>query len=166
MTPVVRVVGNPDRSSALAEDAVRSLLERTEMRFLLGLREVLLVRRASLPSAERQRHQRRAGQSLKGSYFAAHAGVPARIELYLDAIQLDQGVAAGRLRVLRELRLGRVLFHELGHHITRVVEPAHRDREAVAEAWARRLQRAAFDAKYSRYRFLLRPLRALLRLVG
>jgi hypothetical protein len=163
LTPAIRAVGKLDRCAARAGEAVGSLLERTDKRYLAGLREVAIVRSGALSPGEARRHERRPGKILKGSYFAAHAGDSARIELYLDSILPGRSRVAFRLRILMELQLGRVLFHEVGHHITRVVEPVHGDREAAADLWGRRLQRAAFDAKYGHVRPLLRPLRALLR---
>jgi hypothetical protein len=41
-----------------------------------------------------------------------------------------------------------VLFHEIGHHVHRVVRPEHREREDVANVWKVCLQR-----NYDRQRF-------------
>jgi hypothetical protein len=40
---------------------------------------------------------------------------------------------------MREVTFGAVLFHEVGHHIHRTIRPEHKEKEDVADLWAKRL---------------------------
>jgi hypothetical protein len=48
----------------------------------------------------------------------------------------------------RDVFVARVLFHELGHHITSQIEPSHANREAAAESWRKRLADTALRARF------------------
>src|ERR1700730_5747013 len=52
------------------------------------------------------------------------------------------------LPFLRELVFGHVLFHELGPHVHYTIRPEHKEREDVADKWARKLHVNFIRKKY------------------
>lgn len=42
--------------------------------------------------------------------------------------------------LLREISIGEVLYHELGHHIHACARPEHREKEDVADDWGRKME--------------------------
>jgi len=97
-----------------------------------------------------------------GYYNPAWLGEAAYIELYVDKICRPLPRPLNWIPLVRDLVVGRVLFHEIGHHIHSTTRPEHREREDVADEWGERLLRTAI-LKRHRYARLLRPLyRAIL----
>src|SRR5687767_5381295 len=102
---------------------VRPLIERllTEVppRFLVGLGKVVLRDETGLVKREKQRRKslgRRKGQVILGLYHRSWAGRKAHIELFVDRIYEDWPSWLLRLPPIREVVIGSVLFHEVGHH--------------------------------------------------
>lgn len=50
--------------------------------------------------------------------------------------------------MLRFMRPSDVLYHEIGHHISKVHRPEHASRENVAENWSRKLWRRFIRQRY------------------
>ena len=72
-----------------------------------------------------------------GAYFRSRSG--AWIELYLNNFRTRYGENALTKEPARRIALGMCLLHELGHHVSTVMEPRHARREEIASAWAQRL---------------------------
>ena len=85
-----------------------------------------------------------------GFYCREWKGTPASIVLHVDKIVESARKSRLPLGVpfLRDFWFGLVLYHELGHHIHRTVKPEYREREDVADNWAKRL-----SANYLRKRY-------------
>jgi hypothetical protein len=66
-----------------------------------------------------------------------------------------------KLQVARDAAFGRVLFHEVGHHLHLTVGSAGRGGESSADAWENRLSRMHMRKRYG----YLSPLFPVLRIV-
>lgn len=128
--------------------SVMNLLAVTPARFLSGLDCILILDSGSLSRRERQRLRRRPNDFVLGSYFPRNRRRPPRIEIYSDELMCSKHARHLGLPAFRDVFVARVLFHELGHHISSVIEPAHASREAVAERWTRKLARQALMARF------------------
>jgi hypothetical protein len=53
--------------------------------------------------------------------------------------------------------IGRVLFHELGHHIHLTTRPEFKEKEDVADDWSKRLMRNAVRRRHRFMRPFIRP---------
>jgi hypothetical protein len=62
----------------------------------------------------------------------------------------------------RDFAIGRVLFHEIGHHLDATVGSVRRTGERGAEAWEARLSPIHLRRRYG----YLRPLFPVLRVIG
>lgn len=145
------------------------MLEAVEPRFLVGLATVVLTNTGALNRTRRRGITRVRGRKVRlarcgGLYHRAHRGDRAWIEIFADEVvgwwpRWLRGPAA-----LRELIVGQVLYHEIGHHIHATQSPEFRDREDVAGDWQKRLQRDAMRRRHSRLLMMLRPFRPIFRL--
>ena len=113
--------------------------------------------------ARRSRKNRR-GTAL-GTYHRAWNGEAPWIELVVDEIltQLPRGF--DRLPVAREMVVGRVLFHEIGHHLDATLGSVGPTGERGAEAWESRLSRRYLRQRYGYLRFLAPVFKVLARVV-
>jgi hypothetical protein len=92
-----------------------------------------------------------------GLYHRGRKGEAAWIELFVDHIVSGPPEWLLRLRLVRTLLFGPVLFHEIGHHIHTRFRPEHREPEDVADEWARNLGRGHVRRRHPIARVLLRP---------
>lgn len=157
----------PSRVAARIERSVRALLEHTDPRYLAGLGSILLRDGGGLTWHERQRRRRKVGKRLLGNYNARKRGEPAYIVLFIDAIQASGHPVLMRFGFSRNAIVGRVLFHEIGHHVATFVVPEHGSSEGLAEQWTVRLGREYLRRRYGGWRLTLlkalaRALRAIL----
>ncbi len=53
-----------------------------------------------------------------------------------------------KMPIFRYLRIAKVIYHEIGHHIHVVHRPVYKGKEDVADYWSRRLSRAFFRRRY------------------
>jgi len=146
---------------------VRRLLESVPEKFTAGLGAIVLTNASGLNHSERKRKTRSRGRKVRiaeasGLYHQAWQGRPAWIELFIDNVFRAAPRLALVLMPIREMLLGTVLFHELGHHIHQTQAPEFREKEEVAERWQQRL---LLPYLQERYWYLLRPLLPPLRLV-
>ncbi len=72
-----------------------------------------------------------------GRYHPAWKGEKPWIQVFVDQIEMPPR-SLRWIRPLRELVLGAVLYHELGHH-AHTLQPEFREKEDVADSWASRL---------------------------
>jgi hypothetical protein len=126
---------------------VEKMLETVPPKYLNGLSEVVLTNTAGLSRKQRRSMTKSRGRKVKqsasaGLYFQAWNGRPAWIQIYVDNTlrNWERGFWL-KLSFYREMLLGEVLFHEIGHHIHATVRPEHREAEDVADAWKLRIYR-------------------------
>lgn len=82
----------------------------------------------------------------RGFYHAERRGEPAWIELVVDNI--------------RDMIIGNVLYHEIGHHLHATIGSASSGGEESADDWSRRLNRVHFRKHYWYLRPVVRTLAA------
>ena len=85
------------------------------------------------------------------------------IEIFVDQVLRGAPRWALYFRIVRATLLGHTLFHEIGHHIHAWTQPEHREREDVADDWAKRLYRDYVRRRHPILRLILRPLAWLTR---
>jgi hypothetical protein len=84
----------------------------------------------------RKKHQR---STARGFYHPVRKGEGAWIEIVVDNVIGNTPRWAMRVPLIRELKFGTTLFHEVGHHLEHTIgAPAPRGEEA-AIAWERKL---------------------------
>ena len=128
-----------------ARQAVASVIATVPPEYLVGLRGITLTNASGLNRSRRRKktkHRARTRNSIEalGFYRQAWHGQPASIELLVDNI-IAQCPRAMRLAPIRNAFFADILFHELGHHIHLTQAKQFREREDVADDWARRLGR-------------------------
>lgn len=145
-------------------DATRRMLNSVPPMYLVGLREVVLTNVSALNRGRRRdltkSRKRKVRQTeARGLYHPAWDGSGAWIEIFVDNTLRNCNGVWRWFRVIRELELSDVLFHEIGHHIHFTVRAEYREKEDVADVWKVRLQR-----NYNRTRnWWLRRIAALLK---
>lgn len=146
---------------------VRRMLESIPEKYLLGLGEVVLTNASGLArkrrrSMSKSRRHKVSVIETRGLYHPASNGSRAWVEIFVDnALRGWENGWWLRIPLLREGKIGDVLFHEIGHHIHFSYRPEYREREDVADVWKVRLQK-----QYAKNRFrwmarlgrLIRPL--------
>lgn len=142
---------------------VTQLLESLSGQYVGGLSSILLTESAMIGRGRSRRigKRRYAMKSCLGYYQPRSPREPPSIVLVVDNILADSPRAFWRVPFFRETLLGRVLFHEVGHHINDTVGSLAGGEEASAEAWKRRLAQIHFRRKYWYLRPFFRPLRFL-----
>jgi hypothetical protein len=132
---------------------VERLLSSVPARYLAGLATVVLGDAAGMGRQSRRAKTKRRGRKIKvreclGFYHAAVPGRGAWIEILADNVFGAEANVPWRIPPVRDLGLGSVLFHELGHHIHKTCAPEHREREDVADSWGIRLGATYFRRRY------------------
>jgi len=123
---------------------VRDLLKDVPKEYLTGLRTIVLTNQVALARDKRRqkiwsrRRKYRLAES-RGLYYAATQSAPATVWLFVDNILSNQPSWICRAPLLGYDALAATLYHEIGHHIHAVCRPAHKEREDVADEWARKL---------------------------
>ena len=113
-----------------AEKAIRRMIDLTQPEYLAGLRTVVLCNAAGLNHERRRSKTRRRGETVAirdcgGLYHPKWKGEPAWIEIFVDNVLDGWPRLFVAIPPARDLLLGRVLFHELGHHIHATIVPKH-----------------------------------------
>jgi len=145
-----------------ASKIVRRLLDTMPPEYLRGLGSIVVSSQTALSRRERRKKSWSRGKKIPrehilGYYGPAWQGQPAFIELYVDRICLRLPRPLTWVGLVRDMVVGRVLFHEIGHHLHFTSRPEFREREDVADKWERELLRTAI-LKRHRYARSLRPL--------
>jgi hypothetical protein len=150
---------------------VERMLDSVPVKYLNGLSEIVLTNATALTrkrrrSVTKSRARKVRVREARGVYHPEWNGSPPWIEIFVDnALKgWDKGWWL-MLGFIREGRIGVVLFHEIGHHIDFTIRPEYRDKEDIADNWARTLGRNFSRKQHPYLRFFLRRLRPLLRLV-
>lgn len=144
---------------AWVQPTIERLLRSVPESHLIGLSAVILTE-AAQPSRSRRARRNRRGDAL-ARYHRNWQGDPAWIELVVDEIVKELPRPLDRLQLARDLVFGRVLFHEIGHHLHLTSRGIGRSDELSAKAWQERLSRMHVERRYS----YLRPLMRLFRLL-
>jgi hypothetical protein len=132
---------------------VARLLSSVPAKYTNGLDSVVLTNQSGAPRRERlgkvtSRKRRLSQDGVFGRYHRSHNGRPAWIELYVD--NLVSAVSHGPLiPLVRTACFGKVLFHEIGHHVHATVRPEFRAKEDVADDWGTKLLRHYVHTQYS-----------------
>jgi hypothetical protein len=137
---------------------IERLLSSVHESHLTDLSAIVLTDVAKRKHARRSRRNRR--YDSLGSYHAAWRGERAWIELVVDEIAKELPMPLDKLQLPRDLAFGRVLFHEVGHHLHITRRGIGRTGESSAEAWEIRLSRIHIGRCYG----YLRPLIPLFRI--
>lgn len=128
---------------------VARLVASTPPDSLTGLGCINLRDRGGLSRQEIAKRKQRAGkESLLGSYYPGTARRRAAIDLFVDAILGALPQALLRIPLVLDVRLGRVLFHEIGHHVDARVAPGIRSNERAAETWSKGQLRTYLRRRY------------------
>lgn len=152
------------------EPIIRRMLESIPEKYLNGLSEIVLTNTAGM-SRERRRSVTRSRKrkvrmlDARGLYHPAWQSRSAWIEIFVDNTirGWEKGIWLRLLPVIREGKLGDVLFHEIGHHIHYTMRPEYKEREDVADTWKARLQRNYDRGRRPWLRAICFPIRPLVR---
>jgi hypothetical protein len=142
----------PVNSSAI----IHQLLSSVPTKYLRGLDCVVLTNEKALSRSGRRGKMWSRGRKFKksdvlGLYHGrsrSGGGSSPYIELRVDKIVEGLRGALLWVPILREIGFGRVLFHEVGHHIHRTIRPEHTEKEDVADTWAVKLTANFIRKKY------------------
>jgi hypothetical protein len=132
---------------------VRRLLSSVPEEYLRGLDCVVLTNVEALSRKERKGKGWTRGRKFSNSrvlafYHHRSRTSMAYIEVRVDKVIEGTGKWAPRIAFLRDIVVGHVLFHEIGHHIHSTVRPEHREKEDVADAWSGKLLRSFVRKTY------------------
>jgi hypothetical protein len=133
---------------------IEKMLDPIPLKYLNGLSEIVLTNTAGLSrklrrSMTKSRKRKVIATEAAGLYYQEWKGRPAWIKIYVDNTlrNWESGIWL-KLGFFREMLLGDVLFHEIGHHIHKTVRPEFREREDVADDWKTKLRRLQFAAQH------------------
>ncbi len=161
----------PFNVKALTEKLIASVPSR----YLHGLSRVVLTNAGELPRKLRRKMTKSRGKKVRirtarGLYHQAWHGKPAWIEIYVDNTLSFYKRGVWRLLLylayFRESELGKVLFHEVGHHIDATVRPEFRESEDIADDWSTKLGRDWFRKNHPFLRWVLRRFTPVIRQVA
>jgi hypothetical protein len=136
-----------------ATKIVKQLLDTAPSEYLRGLGSIVLSSQTALSHDERRkktwsRGKKVATRQVLGYYQRAWRGQPAYIVLYVDKICLHLPGPLAWSGLARDVTFGKVLFHEVGHHIHTTVRPEFKEREDVADRWGRKLLRIGIRQRH------------------
>ena len=134
-------------------------------KYLRGLDCVVLTNEDALSRKQRlgtlkSRKRRVRKTRVRGLYHGAWQGRPPWIEIRVDKTVSLLPKILTWIPLFRELCLGEVVYHELGHHIHACVRPEHIEKEDVADSWSHKLM-GSFMRQH--YWWLFRPVSLLFR---
>ena len=123
---------------------IEILIRYVPPQYLVGLKTIVLTNREGLTRDQRKRKVWSRNRKVPltdafGSYYAASKSSQAAVWLYVDNICGAESSWWRKVPVLRFMRPSDVLYHEIGHHISKVRKPEHSNRENVAVDWSRKL---------------------------
>lgn len=127
-----------------AKSVAQRLVDHVPEKYLGGLEQIILTNASGLPR-QRRRHKIKSRKrkvhisEALGVYHKKTNSSPAQIEIFIDNIPELQIKFIQRFPVFRDASIGKVLYHELGHHIHATYHPEHQEPEEVAEKWKQEL---------------------------
>jgi hypothetical protein len=127
-----------------ASRIVNQLLCYVPDKYLTGLDCVVLTNEGALSRRDRVgrvwSRKRKADKSrILGRYHPARRNALPYIELRVDKILEGLPGLTRRIPLIRNVVFGHVLFHEIGHHIHYTIRPEYREKEDVADDWAKKM---------------------------
>jgi hypothetical protein len=136
-----------------ATAVTRKLIDNIPQKYLVGLRRIVITNSSGLLRKELRkkvtaRKRKYSVSEVRGFYYHQTGGSPAWIEIFVDKIVEYRVGFFRKLPPLREIALSKVLYHELGHHIHKVLAPEHREQEDVADEWQKKLSSFYVQKKY------------------
>jgi hypothetical protein len=136
-----------------AANVVRRLLRTVPQKYLRGLDCVVLMNEASLPRKDRvgkvwSRKRKLDKSRIAGRYHPEWRGSRPWIEIRVDKTLTAYPRVLLWLPPGRELCLGSVLYHELGHHVHYFIRPEYKEKEDVADSWGIQLMTNFLRTKY------------------
>jgi hypothetical protein len=146
---------------------VRKLLRTAPDKYLVGLDCVVLTNLSGQSRRNRlgkvtSRGRRHPKALSLGCYHQEWQGSPPWIELYVDRI-LDYGRKMPLwIPFFRDHIFAKTLFHEIGHHVHLFIKPEYREKEDVADEWARKFYGHFLRRKH----WYLVPIAYLVKLFG
>jgi len=147
---------------------VERMLAYVPSKYLIGLSQIVLTNSSGLSRKLRRSVTKARKRKVRiveagGLYHQAWHGHRAWIEIFVDN-KLRQWEKGWWLKFpyIREMLLGEVLFHEIGHHIHYTTRPEFREKEDVADSWKVRLKGQYYRAQHPWQRVFLYPFRPLL----
>ena len=144
---------------------VDRLLSSVSDAHVAGLSAVVLTESAKISSGKTRRVSgRKYGlNTCLGFYQPRRDSEPPAVFLVVDNILAQKWIP--RVQLGRDIALGQVLFHEVGHHLHATIGSHGRGSEASADAWERRLSRLHFRKRYRYLRPVVKPLRFMVQLL-
>ena len=161
--PLVRSEFTDKTEPAWMRPTVERLLASLPEGYCQGLGVIVLTRTEISNNRPRSRRSRANRRGIRlGSYHPGWNGEAAWIELVVDEIVKELPKGLTWIQPFRDLVVGRVLFHEIGHHLDATNRSVGRTGEHGAIAWEKRLSRRYFQQRYS----YLRPFAPVLAAAG
>lgn len=148
---------------------IHDLLESVPPRYLIGLQTIVLTNQAAQPRKRKQqrvwsRNRKIKLISARGYYSGASQSARASITLHIDNILKNVSRREQKFSFVRYFPLGRVLYHEIWHHIHAEHKPAYEGKENVAEDWSEKPLRRFYRTHYWYLMLLVEPVAYLSRL--
>jgi hypothetical protein len=130
---------------------VERMLAHTPEKYLTDLGTVVLSEKGTFNRKRRRMRVPRRGRKIglvhaAGLYHREWKGERAWIELFVDSILGESRWP--RFPIARDVVLGMVLFHELGHHVHATTRPEFREKEDVADDWSKKFLGNYFRKEY------------------
>jgi hypothetical protein len=136
-----------------ATRTVKRLLAGVPEKYIRGLDCVVVTNLSGQPRRNRlgkttSRGRRVLQSRVLGRYHRKWRGNSPWIELYVDQIVRRYPRWALWIPFVRDIVVGRTLYHELGHHVHLTMRPEYREKEDVADDWEKK-----FSSHFIRRRY-------------
>jgi hypothetical protein len=136
-----------------ASATVKQLLAGVPVKYIRGLGCIVLTNLSGQPRRHRlgkttSRGRRVLQSRVLGRYHRKWQGESPWIELYIDQIFRRYPRWALWIPFIRYAVVGKVLYHELGHHVHLFIRPEYREKEDVADDWGKRFSAHFLRRKY------------------
>jgi hypothetical protein len=123
--------------------AIERMLATVPSKYLVGLGSIVLTNEGALTGERARKMTWSRGKKVsaakaRGLYHPEWGSNPAWIELRIDSIFRNYSRRLLRFPMTRETELGGIFFHELGHHIHAQHRPEFKEKEDVADNWAKK----------------------------
>ena len=131
----------------------RKLLDNIPQKYLMGLRRIVITNSSGLPRNElrkkvKSRKKKFSASEVRGFYHQQTGDSSAWIEVFVDKITGYEIGLYRKIPLLREMAFAEVLYHEVGHHIHKVLKREHREQEDIADEWEGKLLALYVREKY------------------
>jgi hypothetical protein len=127
--------------------SVTLLMRYIPEKYLEGIQKIVLTNSASLRSSYKGKYsagdRRIRPTEARGMYWSGH------IFLVMDHILGEYPEVFLLLPIVKTYAIGKVLYHEVGHHIHKSEQPGYRDnKEVVADEWREKLLTDFMSKRY------------------